>query len=54
MPSKQLSVSEYAKTIKYCTRQAVLKALSKNKMKLLPGVLSVKKIGNQFVLEVST
>lgn len=57
MPTEILSIRQYAKT-QNKSRQAILKAIAdlkegKKKEHLLPGVLSKKKVGNYYVLEVA-
>ena len=42
MPTKLLSVTQYAKQVKKKTRQSVYKAIKYDKMHLLPGVLDIK------------
>lgn len=58
MPSETLTISQYAKKIKKSSRQSVLKAIKdcekgKDKWKLLPSVVTYKKIGCYYLLEVS-
>ncbi len=47
-----MSAKEYAEKIKSCSRQAVVKALIKNKLHLLPNVVGFKKVGSYYVLDV--
>lgn len=52
MPVIQMSVRDYAKKIKNCSRQAVLKAIKDDAIKRLPNVVSFKKVGEYYVLDV--
>ena len=48
-----LTTKEYAKKIKNCSEQAVRKAASKDKLALLPKVISFKKHGRDWLFEVA-
>lgn len=47
-----MSATDYAKKIKDCSRQAVVRALKKNKLHLLPNVTGYTKVGSYYVLYV--
>jgi len=52
MSNVLLTIPDYAKKIKK-SRIAVYKAVTKNKLHLLPDVVNIKKIGKYYILEVS-
>lgn len=53
MKTQQLTIPQYADKIKKSSRQAVLKAVKKKKLHLLPSVVDIKKIGRDYILEVA-
>jgi hypothetical protein len=52
--STTVTIPHYAKKIKKCSRQAVLKAVQKNKLHLLPGVIKTTKVGRDYLLEITS
>jgi len=46
--------SKYGLKDKTVTQQAIRKAIAKNKLHLLPGVVSIKKAGKYHLLEVNS
>lgn len=50
---KEMTIPQYAKQIKNVSRQAVLKSIKKNKLHLLPNVVSFRKINKDYILEVA-
>jgi hypothetical protein len=54
MPTELLSIPEYAKKYTKVKRHAVLKSVKAGKMKLLPRVIEIKKVGRCYALLVST
>lgn len=51
--TKQMSITEYCKAYKSVTDSAIRKAAKKEKLHLLPKVISAVKIGRNYVLTVS-
>jgi hypothetical protein len=54
MPTKTLTIPQYAKQVKKKSRIAVFNAVKGKKIHLLPGVISIQKIGRDYLLEVIT
>lgn len=60
--TKLMSTTEYSKSgykiTKFgkptCSRQNILKLVQGEKLHLLPGVVSINKVGNTYLLEVQT
>lgn len=56
MSTRLLTIPLYAKEIKskkIMNRHSVFKAVQKNKLHLLPGVISIKKVGTYYLLEMA-
>ncbi len=53
MATQFLTTTEYAKMIKKCQPSGIRRALRKKKLHLLPGVISIKKVGKNSILEVA-
>lgn len=53
MTTKLLTIKQYISKVKPVSRQAILQAIKEKKPLLLPRVVSYKKIGRDWVLEVT-
>lgn len=53
MSTETLTIPQYAKKHKNRSRIAVFKAVKKNKLHLLPGVVKINKPGRDYLLEVA-